>query len=239
VVTVIPRPRGSNGDFARLNSAGTKVTEADIALALAASQNPGWARESFCHSSINSMRPASIDPNLMFRSVVAIGLGRAVLQDVPRTYGASHELGDASHQSKDGWQHTVQYVEGRGILRQSPSDQKCSDPVGGTGVRVSKCASRRQSVCGVLRATRTGRYGGSAITSVQNDVQTVTKSMDLDEALSEVHRRLASWESFQAEDFLVPYTDRVLRLFVYLIMFDRQAQDWLKHTRLGFSIKSY
>ncbi len=44
--------------FSRLNSAGTKVTEADIALALAASQNPGSAQLSSCPLSRSSRTPA-------------------------------------------------------------------------------------------------------------------------------------------------------------------------------------
>lgn len=103
--------------FARLNSAGTKVTEADIALALAASQNPGWARESFLPF-LADMSDAGfdVDPNIVFRSMVAIGLGKAVLRDVPKDYWSSESLGHAWKETKDAWQHTIAYIEQRGIL---------------------------------------------------------------------------------------------------------------------------
>ena len=71
--------------FARLNSAGTKVSEADIALALAASQNSGWARQHVLPF-LQKLEEAGfeLDPNLAFRSCGGIGLGRARLKKVPR-----------------------------------------------------------------------------------------------------------------------------------------------------------
>lgn len=40
---------------------------------------------------------------------------------------------------------------------------------------------------------------------------------------------------FVASDFLADYRDRVLRLFLYLLMFDRGARDWMSGQRLGFT----
>jgi len=87
--------------FARLNSAGTKVTEADIALALAASWNPGWARKQFLPF-VGELEDAGfdLDPNLVFRSIVAIGLGRSRLKEVPSDWWTSGGLHEAWERSR-------------------------------------------------------------------------------------------------------------------------------------------
>jgi hypothetical protein len=79
--------------FARVNSAGTKVKEADIVLALVATQNPGWTREEFLPF-LREVDEAGFDlePNLVFRSSVGIGLGRATFSAAPKGYWKSGEL---------------------------------------------------------------------------------------------------------------------------------------------------
>src|SRR5208283_2833420 len=51
--------------FSRLNSKGTRVTEADIYLGIVATKNPGWVRDTFIPY-LRSLTDAGfdIDPNL-------------------------------------------------------------------------------------------------------------------------------------------------------------------------------
>jgi hypothetical protein len=223
--------------FARLNSAGTKVTEADIALALAASQNPGWARESFLPF-LDDLDDAGfdVDPNLVFRSMVAIGLGKAVLREVPRSWWASSDLHHAWKQTKDAWQHVIFYVEHRGILSADVMPTKNAlIPLVVLAHRHPSALQDGRAFAWFLHATRGGRYSGSAITAVQSDVRTVVEADSLDTALSRLHAKLLPWEPFQTSDFLATYRDRVMRLVLYLVMFDRGAKDWLTGQRLGFT----
>ncbi len=80
-----------------------------------------------------------------------------------------------------------------------------------------------------------GRYAAAATTALQGDVQTITDSADLADALASLHEKLLAWASFRASDFLAEYTDRVMHLFLYLLMFDRVAKDWITGQRLGFT----
>jgi len=223
--------------FARLNSAGTKVTEADIALALAASQNPGWARDHFLPF-VAELDEAGfdVDPNLVFRSMVSIGLGRAVLKDVPSSYWSSVALSSDWAKTQTAWRHTIAYIEDRGLLSADVMPTKNAlIPLVVLIHRHPAALTDGRAFAWFLHATRVGRYGGSAITSVQSDVRAIVDADKLDDALLSLHKRLAPWEPFEAADFLTPYTDRVLRLFLYLVMFDRNARDWMTGQRLGFT----
>lgn len=223
--------------FARLNSAGTKVTEADIALALAASQNPGWAREQFLPF-IGVLDDAGfdVDPNVVFRSMLAIDLGKAVLKDVPSTYWSSDQLTPAWQKTKLAWQSTIQYIEERGVLSADVLPSKNAlIPFVVLAHRFPQALGDGRAFAWFLHATRVGRYSGAAITSVQADVRSIIEAGNLPTALAALHKNLAAWEPFKAEDFMAFYTDRVLRLFLYLLMFDRKAKDWITGQRLGFS----
>ncbi len=223
--------------FARLNSAGTKVTEADIALALAASQNPGWAREYFLPF-LKDLDDAGfdVDPNLVFRSMVAIGLGKAVLREVPRSYWVSDDLHDAWKQTKGAWQHVIFYVEQRGILSADVMPTKNAlIPLVVLAHKHPSALQDGRAFAWFLHATRAGRYSGSAITAVQSDVRAVVEAPSLEAALAGLHAKLLPWEPFQPSDFLADYRDRVMRLFLYLVMFERGAKDWMTGQRLGFS----
>jgi len=223
--------------FSRLNSAGTKVTEADIALALAASQNPGWARNHFLPF-IEELGDAGfeVDPNLVFRSMVSIGLGKAQLREVPRGYWSSNGLADDWKKTKDAWQQTIVYLEERGVLGDEILPTKNAlIPLVVLIERYPSALADGRAFGWLLHATRAGRYGGSAITALQTDVRTVIEANDLATALDGLHRKLPAWESFQASDFMVDYKDRVTRLFLYLLMFSRSARDWITNQRLGFN----
>jgi hypothetical protein len=222
--------------FARLNSAGTKVTEADIALALAASQNPGWAREEFLPF-LGSLRDAGfdIDPNLVFRSAVAIGLGQARLKDVPKSYWAGDQLAGAWIKTKVAWQRVVKYVEDRGILSSDVLPTKNAlIPLTVLVDRFPGVLSDGKPLAWLLHATRSGRYGGSAITALDKDVKAIRDSASPADALAQMTSQMEPWAPFEGADFFVDYRDRFLRLVMYLIAWDREARDWVSKQRLGF-----
>ncbi len=105
VITVMLDLEDVTEIFARLNSAGTKVTEADIALALVASENPGWARGQFMPF-LEKLAEVGfeIDPNVVFRSCTGIGLKKARLKEVPRGYWKSDGLKQAWDRAEGAWQ---------------------------------------------------------------------------------------------------------------------------------------
>jgi len=222
--------------FARLNSAGTKVTEADIALALAASQNPGWARKEFLPF-LSRLADAGfdIDPNLVFRSTVAIGLGQARLKDVPRSYWAGPQLADSWIKTRDAWERVVKYVEALGILSSDVLPTKNAlIPLTVLVDRFPQVLADSKPLAWILHATRSGRYGGSAITALDKDVKAIRESATASEALDRMSGQMDPWVPFVAADFMADYRDRFMRLVMYLIAWDREARDWVSKQRLGF-----
>jgi hypothetical protein len=222
--------------FARLNSAGTKVTEADIALALAASRNPGWARQRFLPF-VAELDEAGfdLDPNLVFRSMVAIGLGRTRLKDVPRRWWVSGEMESAWGRSRGAWRKAINYVEQRGVLSAEVLPTKNAlIPLAVLIDRFPDAVSDDRAFGWLLHVTRTGRYGGSALTALDADVRVIGGAGDLTGALDGLRQHAGPWGPFTADDFLRDYRDRVLRLVLYLVMYDRGARDWISRERLGF-----
>ena len=60
--------------FSRLNSRGTRVTEADIYLGVVAARTPGWVRDNFLPfvSQVTELG-YEVSPNLVFRTLTGIG----------------------------------------------------------------------------------------------------------------------------------------------------------------------
>jgi len=222
--------------FGRLNSAGTKVTEADIALALAASENPGWARKEFLPF-VKEMDEAGfdLDPNLIFRSTVAIDLGRSRLKDVPRDYWRSDKLPAAWKRTQNSWRRVVHYVEGQGILSADVLPTKNAlIPLAIIGDKFNDAFGDGLPLGWLLHATRSGRYSGSALTALDADLKLIAASKTADGAFAELRSVLIPWQPFVATDFKTDYGDRFLRLVVYLVMYQRKARDWLSRERIGF-----
>ncbi len=222
--------------FARLNSAGTKVTEADIALALAASRNPGWVRREFLPF-IRELEDAGfeLDPNLVFRSLVAIGLGKARLREIPRGWWVSGALGEAWASTTQAWRSAIRYVEDRGILSADVLPTKNAlIPLSVLVDRHPPATSDSRAFGWLVLVTRTGRYSGSALTALDADVRAIREASDLSSALEGLRRLAGPWDPFTPDDFLRDYRDRVLRLVLYLVMYDRGARDWVSKERLGF-----
>lgn len=236
VVTIMLDLEDVTEIFARLNSAGTKVTEADIALALAASQNPGWAREQFLPF-LRELEDAGfeLDPNLVFRSCVGIGLGKAQLKDVPRDYWRSQDLLGAWKRTSLAWRKVVQYVESCGVLSADVLPTKNAlIPLAILADRFDDVFASDAPLAWLLHATRTGRYSGSALTALGQDLQALAETTSAVAGLEALTRKLPPWEPFTPDDFRQDYRDRFLRLVLYLVMYERQARDWVSRQRLGF-----
>ncbi|MGH8543562.1 MAG: GmrSD restriction endonuclease domain-containing protein [Gammaproteobacteria bacterium] len=222
--------------FGRLNSAGTKVTEADIALALAASHNPGWARKEFLPF-VDALEEAGfdIDPNVVFRSMVAIGLGRTRLKEVPRKYWTSDDLHKTWKKTNAAWRTTIHYIEQRGILSADILPTKNAlIPFVILADHFPEALGTDLPFAWFLHATRSGRYSGSALTALDADVKAIDQASGAQAALKALREHLPPWEPLTPDDFLQDYRDRFLRLLTYLVMHDRGARDWMSRERLGF-----
>jgi hypothetical protein len=87
----------------------------------------------------------------------------------------------------------------------------------------------------LLIATRDGRYSGSATTVLDQDTRQIKSKSSFGEAIDELTKRLSAPSDFSASDFLEDYSDKFLRLMLYLTAFQAQAKDWLyPDVRVGF-----
>jgi hypothetical protein len=91
--------------FSRLNSAGTRVSEGDIAPALIAVRQEGWVREELLPY-IEDLKEHGFefDPSFLIRSMTAVRRGSSRLRDVPR------EFWEVSPDFTEGWERTKKAV---------------------------------------------------------------------------------------------------------------------------------
>ncbi len=226
--------------FSRLNSAGTRVNEGDIALALIAVRQEGWVRDQLLpYLEDLSEHGFGFDPSFVIRTMVAVRKGVARLKDIRPDFW---EKGD---EFENGWQQTKNAVNNvRRILNELGILSVGILP--GRNVLIplfyldhvhihGDAAKLRKAFIWLLRATRDGRYSGSAITTIDQDLAAITAASDWESALKELHSRLEVKLAFEPQDTLLRYDeDGFLRLMLYLVAFHRGAEDWRTGQRLGF-----
>ncbi len=224
--------------FARLNSQGTRVTEADIYLGYVAARNPGWVRDHFLPY-CNSLTEAGFDvnPNLVFRSITGVGENKTRFKDIPNTFWDSGQMLPAWSRTKVAWQHLIMFFRDYGIL--------CNDilPTEAALVTmvclINKFSDRSHldlALYWFLQASRLGRYSGSSTTSLDEDLRDIQEANNLNEAVQKLLRHLRHEDPIVPEDFLRDYSDsRFGRFILYLLVYRNKALDWDENSyRIGF-----
>jgi hypothetical protein len=227
--------------FARVNQAGTRVKEADVVLALAAVHNPGWVREEYgpVRSDLED-RGWDLDAGVLIRTMTGIGYGRARLRDVPNSFWQPDNLAGAWDAARDTIADVLKWLAGYGVL--------CSDLLPSTNALIPLFVLHRRwktapgysfgkALRWFLLASRDGRYSGSAITALDEDIRAINEASTFDAALDALLRRLRVSHTLDAEEFLSRYDragNRFLRLMLYLVLYQRGAKDWVDGTALGY-----
>lgn len=228
--------------FARLNQAGTRVKEADVVLALVAVRNPGWIREKYLPF-VNELAEYGwdLDAGVLVRTMTGIGRGRARLKEVPRDFWNPENLTGVWKETKQAISAVLlKHMREFGIVSDDliPSTnsliplfvlhQKWNETLG---------YSFRKAFYWFLLANRDGRYSGSAITTLNEDVRTITEATDFDAALERLVKEIRVSPTFTSEEFLNRYDragQRFLQLILYLLLVNREARDWVDGTRIGY-----
>jgi hypothetical protein len=226
--------------FSRLNGAGTRVNEGDIALALIAVRQEGWVREELLpYLEDLKQRGFEFDPSYVIRSMVAIRRGSARLKDVPR------EFWDRDVMFDDGWARTtgainnvLRVLRELGVLSGEilPSRNALIPMFALDDLHLhGEASGLRRAFVWFLRATRDGRYSGAATTVISQDLTAIRKAADGRSAIESLHGGLEAQLAFKPEDMLRRYDeDAFLRLMLYLLVFHTRAEDWKTGQRLGF-----
>lgn len=227
--------------FARLNQAGTRVKEADVILALAAVRNPGWVREEYLpFRNELEERGWDLDAGVFIRTMTGIGRGRARLIEVPKDFWNPENLKTVWVQTKAAMTECLKRLAQYGLF--SADLLPSANSLIPLFVLHHRWGTHRgysfgRSLRWFLRANWDGRYSGSAITSLNEDVRAVMEAKDFDQALESLESRLRVPLELSPEEFLKRYDragSRFLRLLLYLMLFHHGAVDWVDQTRLGY-----
>lgn len=227
--------------FARLNQAGTRVKEADVILALAAVRNPGWVRDDYLpfRNGLEE-RGWDLDAGIFIRTMTGIGRGRARLIEVPKDFWNPDNLPVVWKGAKEIIEEVRKRLAEYGIF--SPDLLPSTNSLIPLFVlhhrwRDQSSYSFKRALRWFLLANRDGRYSGSAITSLNEDVRSITEAADPESALENLSKRLRVSAEIDDEEFLNRYDragHRFLRLMLYLVLFYREARDWVDDTRIGY-----
>ncbi|MCS6840119.1 MAG: DUF262 domain-containing protein [Roseiflexus sp.] len=227
--------------FSRLNQEGTRVKEADVVLALAAVRNPGWVREEYVPFR-NDLEDLGwdLDAGVFVRTMTGIGKGRARLIEVPKDFWSPQSLSTVWKQARDTIAEVLKRLAEFGIMSGDllPSTNSLI-PLFVLHYRWGTSAgySFGNALHWFLLANRDGRYSGSAITSLNEDVRAITDATDFGQAIENLKSRLKVSFTIDGAEFLSRYDragSRFLRLMLYLLMFRRAARDWVDNTRIGY-----
>lgn len=224
--------------FSRLNSRGTRVTEADIYLGVVAARNPGWVRDTFLPY-LRDLREAGfdIDPNLLFRTLTGVGARKVRFREIQDAFWETKHVASAWARTAEAWKRLVARFREFGVLSSDPMPTQAALVTMVSLVdKFNDADDFHNALYWFLQASRFGRYSGSGTTSLEEDLRDVHDALTLQEAIGRLLRRFNHAEPLTAEDFMRDYADtRFGRFFLYLLIYRNKAQDWDEHGhRIGF-----
>lgn len=227
--------------FTRLNREGTRVKEADVVLAVAAVRNRGWVREEylpFC--SELEEKGWDLEAGVFIRTMTGIGRGRARLMEVPKEFWSQESLPKVWNETKKTIMGVLKHLAEFGITSSEllPSTNSLI-PLFVLHHRWGDQPGYRfgKALHWFLLANWDGRYSGSPIVTLNEDVRAIAEAEGYDQALEILHSRLRVLSQIPEDAFLNRFDragSRFMRLILYLILFRKGARDWVDGTRLGY-----
>jgi len=227
--------------FSRLNSRGTRVTEADIYLGVVASKNPGWVRDEFLPF-LTELADSGfhVDPNLLFQSLTAVGIKKVRFKEIDDSFWSRDQIEPAWKKCREGWKRTIHRLQNYGVLSDDPLPTQAALV---TLVALLDCFPEEggfdSAFYWFVQASRFGRYSGSSTTSLEEDLKEVATAANLIEAVAGLSKHLLATQPIDVDEFKRDYSDgKFWRFLLYLLVHKNGAQDWDKAgTRLGFDGK--
>ncbi len=224
--------------FSRLNSRGTRVTEADIYLGVVAARNPGWVRDTFLPY-LRSLAESGfdLDPNLLFRTLTGVGTKKVRFRDIPDSFWEPKSISSAWERTARAWKLLVARLREYGILSSHPMPTQAAFVTMVSLVeKFGESSEFPPMLFWFLQASRFGRYSASGTTSLEEDLRDINEAHSPLDAIGRLLRRLQNIKPFTSEDFLRDYADgRFGRFLLYLLVYRNKAQDWDEHgARIGF-----
>jgi hypothetical protein len=223
--------------FSRLNSKGTRVTEADIYLGVVAARSPGWVRDTFLpYLKRLSEAGFNINPNLLFRTLTGIGAKKVRFKEIPDEFWDATQILPYWSRTQDAWKNLISRFREYGILSNDPMPTEAALVTIIALVEKFPTARFEPFLYWFLQASRFRRYSGSGTTSLDEDLRDVSEATDHEDAVDRLLKRFPHENPLEPEDFLRDYTDsRFGRFLLYLLVYRNHAVDWDdRGHRLGF-----
>jgi hypothetical protein len=225
-VEIAHEPEDVTEIFTRLNRAGTKVKEADAYVATIAAQYPGWVREEFVPF-LSDTEDSGFDfePGVLIRTMTCIGQQTGQLKEVKKEFWQRQNIVPAWEATKEAIRTIIKHLHDYGILSADILPSK--NTLIPLFILQAKFATEGfdfpKSFYWFLLATEDGRYGGSAIQTLNED------------ALAGMIKPLEAKTQFTVDDFKRDYTkEDFLLLLLYLTIYENHPRDWITKTRIGF-----
>ena len=224
--------------FSRLNSRGTRVTEADIYLGVVAARNPGWVRDTFLPY-LNTQKEAGFDlnPNLLFRTITGVGEKKTRFKEISDSFWDRDSIMPAWVKTVNAWKRLVARFREYGVLSNDIMPTEAAlVPMVSLVDKFHDDPNFRLTMYWFIQASRFGRYSGSGTTSLDEDLADIGSSSSLQDAIHKLLLRFRHDDPITAEEFLRDYGDsRFGRFLLYLIAYRNKALDWDEHShRIGF-----
>lgn len=224
--------------FGRLNTAGTKIRESDVIIALVAAKQKGWIRQKFDPFLKDlELKGFEFDPGVIVRSLAIIGHGSPRLRDVdPSFWEPSDAFDENWRKTKEAISAVIKNLMDYGILSSEilPS-LNALIPVFVLRAAFPTDFNFRMALHWFLAATKDGRYSGSATTQLDQDTRQIKAKNSFAAAIDGLRADLSTSLSFTSEEFREDYSDKFLRLILYLTVFNAVGKDWINQdVRIGF-----
>jgi hypothetical protein len=224
--------------FSRLNSRGTRVTEADIYLGVVSARNPSWVRDTFLpYLEALANSGFKIDPNLLFRSLTGLGEHSTRFKNIRDDFWDKDQILPAWRRTKGSWERLILRFKEYGILTNSimPTQAALVTMI----ALIDKFNDDKKfsrSLYWFIQASRFSRYSGSGTTSLDEDLKDIYDSNSFNEAIDRLLKRFRHEDPILQEEFLRDYSDSRFGSFIlYLLVYKNKAQDWDQTgQRLGF-----
>jgi hypothetical protein len=223
--------------FSRLNSKGTRVTEADIYLGIVAARAKGWVRDDFLpFLKILGDAGFNINPNLLFRTLTGIGAKKVRFKEIPDNFWGADSIQPHWERTKGAWKNLIARFRQYGILSNDPMPTEAALVTMVALVDKFPTDSFEPCLYWFLQASRFGRYSGSGTTSLDEDLREIKDASTQLEAVKKLLQRFTHETPLDPEFFLADYVDsRFGRFLLYLLVYRNKAVDWdEKGHRIGF-----
>ncbi len=223
--------------FSRLNSRGTRVTEADIYLGIVAARAPGWVRDTFLPY-LKTLADAgfNLNPNLLFRTLTGVGIKKVRFKEIDDKFWDQESIRPHWDRTKEAWKNLIARFREHGVLSNDPMPTEAAlVPLTALVDKYPK-EQFEPALYWFLQASRFSRYSGSGTTSLEEDLRDIQESDSMKAAIQKLLKRFTYDKPLEAEDFLRDYGDsRFGRFILYLLIYQNKALDWDEGGhRLGF-----